>query len=182
MTVNLFFQILCRLRKELELLFRAQHENIVKVFGWSDWTNSMGLIMECMSGGNLQLLLIDDDVVLRMNLRLGMSSEIENGISFLHNFSEEHRLVHGDLKADNILLTSNLNCKIADFGGAKVVKYTMSSTTETEATHGQMSKACAAPERLVTTRKPKPKKEQDTYSYGIIVHGILSGKLPAAQF
>jgi len=114
--------------------------------------------MECMSGGNLQLLLIDDDVVLRMNLRLGMSSEIANGISFLRNFSEEHRLVHGDLKPDNILLTSNLNCKIADFGGAKVVKYTMSSTTETEATHGQMSKAYAAPELLVTTRKPKPKQ------------------------
>ena len=111
-----------------------------------------------------------------------MSSEIANGISFLHNFSEEHRLVHGDLKPDNILLTSDLNCKIADFGGAKLVKYTRSTTTDTEATHGQMTKAYAAPERLVTTRKPKPKKEQDTYSYGIIVHGILSRELPSAQF
>jgi len=51
-----------------------------------------------------------------------------------------------------------------------------------EATHGQMTKAYAAPERLLTTRKPKPKKEQDTYSYGVIVHGILSGELLAAQF
>jgi len=182
MTVNSFFQILCRLRKELELLLRAQHENVVKVFGWSDWANSMGLIMEYMSGGNLRLLLIDDDVVLHMNLRLRMSSEIANGISFLHNFSEERRLVHGDLKPDNILLTSDLNCKIADFGGAKVVKHTMSATTDTEATHGQMTKAYAAPERLFTNRKPKPKKEQDTYSYGVIVHGILSRELPAEQF
>ena len=182
MTVDLFFQILCRLRKELELLLRAQHENIVKVFGWSDWANSMGMIMEYMSGGNLRLLLINEDVVLHMNLRLRMSSEIANGISFLHHFSEEHRLVHGDLKPDNILLTSDLNCKIADFGGAKVMKYTRSTTTDTEATHGQMTKAYAAPERLVTARKPKPKKEQDTYSYGVIVHGILSRELPAAQF
>jgi len=45
-----------------------------------------------------------------------------------------------------------------------------------------MTRAYAAPERLFTKRKPSAKKEQDTYSYGIIVHGILSRELPAEQF
>jgi len=142
----------------------------------------MGLIVEYMSGGNLRRLLLDLDVVLHMNLRLRMSSEIANGISFLHNISEKHRLVHGDLKPDNILLTKDLQCKVADFGGAKIVKYTMSTTTHTEVTQGQMTRAYAAPERLLTKRKPRPKKEQDTYSFGVIIHGILSRELPLAQF
>jgi len=142
----------------------------------------MALIVEYMSGGNLRRLLLDVDIVLHMNLRLRMSSEIANGISFLHNISEKHRLVHGDLKPDNILLTKDLQCKVADFGGAKIVKYTMSTTTGAEVTQGQMTRAYAAPERLLTRRKPKPKKEQDTYSFGVIIHGILSRELPLEQF
>jgi len=177
-----FLQLLRRIKKELELLLKANHENIVRVFGWSVWANSMGLIMEYMSAGNLRRLLIDVDVVLHVNLRLRMSSEIANGISFLHDLSEKHRLVHGDLKPDNILLTRDLNCKIADFGGAKMVKYTRSTMTHTEVTQGQMTRAYAAPERLFRKTKSKPKKEQDTYSYGIIVHGILSREMPMEQF
>jgi len=178
----MFLQLLHRLRKELELLLKANHENIVRVFGWSVWANSMGLIIEYMSGGSLRRLLLDVDVDLHMNLRLRMSSEIANGISFLHNISEKHRLVHGDLKPDNILLTKDLQCKVADFGGAEMVKYTMSTMTDAEATQGQMTRAYAAPERILTKRKPKPKKEQDTYSYGVIVHSILSRELPTEQF
>jgi len=140
----------------------------------------MGLIMEYMSGGSLRILLFDDDVVLHMNLRLRMSSEIANGISFLHNFNEKHRLVHGDLKPDNILLTMDLHCKIADFGGAKMVKYSMSTPTHTEATQGQMTEAYAAPERL--SRTSVPAKEQDTYSFGLIIHGILSRHSPIEGF
>ena len=103
----MFLQLLHRLRKELELLLKANHENIVRVFGWSVWANSMGLIIEYMSGGSLRRLLLDVDVDLHMNLRLRMSSEIANGISFLHNISEKHRLVHGDLKPDG---ASHLCC------------------------------------------------------------------------
>ena len=142
----------------------------------------MGLIIEYMSGGSLRRLLLDIDVDIHVTLRLRMSSEIANGISFLHNISEKHRLVHGDLKPDNVLLTKDLQCKVADFGGAKIVENTMSATTHSEATQDQMTRAYAAPERLFTKRKPSAKKEQDTYSYGIILHGILSRKLPAAQF
>jgi len=142
----------------------------------------MGLVIEYMSGGNLWRLLLDVDIVLHMDLRLRMCSEIANGISFLHNFSEKHRLVHGDLKPDNVLLTKDLQCKVADFGGANIVKNTMSVMTNTETTQGQMTRVYAAPERLSTRRKPKPKKEHDTYSYGIILHGILSRELPMAQF
>jgi len=170
----------CRLRNELELLLKANNENILRVYGWSIWPNSMGLIMQYMPGGNLRRLLMDTRIPLFFNLRLRMSSEIASGIAFLHNFNEKLRLTHGDLKPDNILLTDDLHCKIADFGGARLMKHTTSTTTGTTLSRAQMTVVYAAPERL--RGRCRPKKEHDTYSFGIIIHGILSRESPLEVF
>jgi len=174
------FSQIHRLRSELELLQRSNHENILRVFGWSKWRNSMGLIMEYMSGGNLRQLLMNPGIPLSPSLRLRMSTEIANGISFIHNFTEQRRLVHGDLKPDNILLSKELNCKIADFGGAKLIKYTRSTETQPNARTSQLTLVYAAPERL--SERCRPRKEHDTYSFGVIVHGILSRETPFEVF
>ena len=136
--------------------------------------------MEYLPGGNLKRLLMNKRIVLSPKLRLRLSSEIANGVSFLHNFSRVNRLIHNDLKPDNILLTEDLHCQIADFGAAKLIEYTTSSLTQAEPPVNQMTLVYAAPERL--SGKSSPSKEHDTYSFGVIIHSILSRENPNLAF
>ena len=174
--------ILFRLKEELNLLQQAKHKHVVHVYGWSKWPNSMALIMDYMPGGNLWRLLVDHDIQLAPVLQLRICAEIADGIAFIHNLTDDNRLTHGDLKPENILLCSDLHCRIGDFGGARLVKYTRSIITNARGQEKyQFTKAYAAPERLLRT-VVRQTKEQDTYSYGIIVHGVLSREGPDATF
>jgi len=139
----------------------------------------MGLVMELMPGGNLRRLLRDLDVDLLPVLRLRFCEEIADGIASIHNLSPKKRLTNGDLKPENILLTRDLRCKVGDFGSAKIVSYTGQTSTSTTAAEQspQITLVYAAPERL-RKRFCRLRKEQDTYSYGLIVHGILSREMP----
>jgi len=169
----------CRLKNELQALQRANHENILRVFGWTQWEGSVGLVTELMTGRSLRLLLSDQSIPLQPLLRLRISKEIAESVAFIHNFSSTKRLTHGDLKPENVLLTSDLHCKIGDFGSVRLVSYTgvTTATSETGAKR-QLTPVYAAPERLrhISCR---PRAEQDVYSYGLIVHGVLSRETPS---
>lgn len=180
---RLIFRSFFRLKNELELLQKANHTNILRVHGWTKWCGSMALVMEYMPGGNLRRLLHDQNIPLPIVLRLRMCAEIASGISFIHNFNSQQGLLHGDLKPDNILLSQDLHCIIGDFGGARLMKYTTSTVNSSRPTQrDQMTRAYAPPERLADGPRPKPKKEHDTYSFGIIVHSVLSRETPLEMF
>jgi len=154
---------------------------VVQLYGWSAWPGSMALIMEYMPGGNLLCLISRPSAPLDPVLRLRICGEVAGGLAVLHNLTDKNRLFHSDIKPENILLTADLHCKIADFGGACLIKYTRSHTSgDGSSRNAQLTKVYAAPERL--SIRAKPSKEQDTYSYGIIVHGVLSRQMPYANF
>jgi len=72
--------------------------------------------------GDLLLSKINEDQFLVPKisslLRLRFCSDISRGVAYLHQAFFERRIVHGDLKPSNILLSSDLKCKVGDFGGA----------------------------------------------------------------
>ena len=85
----------------------------------------MAIIIEYTPGGSLSDLLLgktDTEEFLvpeiSQSLRIRFCSDISNGISHLHFSFFAQRVVHGDLKLQNVLLTSDLRCKVGDFGGA----------------------------------------------------------------
>ncbi len=82
---------------------RANHENIVKVYKMTVESNRLGLIMEYIEGHNLRQLLIDrgrqpSDMVMRCAV------QISGAIEHLHKL----KMVHRDIKTDNIMVTLNL--------------------------------------------------------------------------
>jgi len=169
---------------ELELLQTAQHKRILRVHGLTEWPDSMAMVLEYMPGGNLRFFLRRVRNSLKNGLRLRISYEIADGIAFMHNLTPARRLIHGDLKPENVLLTDELHCKLADFGSAALGTYT-GYTTETEPFDLQKraaTKAYAAPEKFDVKPGTKPRKEEDIFSYSMIVYSVLTCDTPFSNY
>ena len=94
---------------------KLQHRNIVCVFGAvvKDRVAPM-LVMEYLEKGSLYDLLRQDPVLEGQQI-LDILNDVTSGVRFLHN-AKPHPVMHGDLKAANVLLDDKGRCKISDFG------------------------------------------------------------------
>ncbi|KAF2318817.1 hypothetical protein GH714_010942 [Hevea brasiliensis] len=112
----------------------------------------------------LGLLMLNHSWILRIKIAL----DAAKGLSFLH--SDKAKVIYRDLKASNILLDSNYNAKLSDFGLAKDGPTGSKShvSTRVMGTYGY-----AAPEYMATGHLTK---KSDIYSFGVVLLEILSGR------
>jgi len=137
--------------------------------------------MEYLPNGNLLELIRDEDAELGAFLRLRMCFEVANGLAFIHNLLTDKRLVHGDLKAENILLSDDLHCKIGDFGSSVLSNYTGNTTLcKSKRRQNEFTEIYAAPE-LLSNFSLKLKPSNDTYSFAIIIFMLLKREYPIAN-
>jgi len=148
---------------------QAINQYNVQIYGVVKWLDSIGLILEYMPCGNLAQFLNDDSplrfcilVILRLFYELAV------GLAFMHNRPGGRQLVHGNLKPENVLLTSDFHCKLSDLGR-------LTALTDSKA---YATSAYASPEKLKSLNITAT-KEQDTYSFGMILYAILSGFSPS---
>jgi len=138
--------------------------------------------MEYMPGGNIWDLISDPEVTVSPLLQLRLCNDISSGIDHIHNlFPSKARLVHGDIKPENILLTKNLQCKIADFGGSRLAAATESVKSVVKrmqpSNEEHITKIYAAPEVLLNPLA-NLKHTHDTYCFGIVIYEILTSTKP----
>ncbi|KAJ1567561.1 hypothetical protein HK096_009437 [Nowakowskiella sp. JEL0078] len=116
--------IIDEMQAELSIAFPLRHPNVIQVFGASiDGSNPL-LILEYADGGSLNSFLRNYSRKLESTIVNRFFSEIVKGMEYLHH--QNPPVIHGDLKAANVLIT-NLNfginathLKITDFGLSKV--------------------------------------------------------------
>ncbi|KAI4324689.1 hypothetical protein MLD38_030153 [Melastoma candidum] len=102
----------------------------------------------------------------RMNIAIGSAE----GITYLHHHATPH-IIHRDIKASNILLDSDFNARVADFGFAKFIPDGATHvTTRVKGTLGYL-----APEYAMLG---KASESCDVYSFGILLLELASGKKP----
>jgi len=102
---------------EVGILLRLRHQSVVKLYETFETKRHMLLSMELCAGGDLLNYVrkrkkLDEDVA------KVVFTQIIEGLGYIH----KKRILHRDIKLDNILLDGKGNVKIADFGVSKLVK------------------------------------------------------------
>ncbi|KAH1115222.1 hypothetical protein J1N35_008600 [Gossypium stocksii] len=156
---------------EVNYLGQLYHPNLVKLIGYCLEDEHRLLVYEFMPRGSLENHLFRRGSYfqpLSWSLRLKVALGAAKGLAFLH--SAETRVIYRDFKTSNILLDTNYNAKLSDFGLAKDGPTGDKShvSTRVMGTYGY-----AAPEYLATGHLSA---RSDVYSFGVVLLEMLSGR------
>ncbi|XP_027925064.1 probable LRR receptor-like serine/threonine-protein kinase At4g29180 [Vigna unguiculata] len=168
---------------EAELLMTVHHKNLVSFVGYCDDDNKMALIYEHMVNGSLKdfLFLSDGNShCLSWERRIQIAIDAAEGLDYLHHGCMPP-IVHRDVKSANILLSQDLEAKIADFGLSKEFRKDnqkqQSHVIHTDATNDQSA-------IMGTTGYLDPEyyklggltEKSDIYSFGIVLLELITGR------
>lgn len=157
-----------RFRVEASAAANLHHPNIVAVHEVGTWQGENFLVMDFVDGPNLARLVGQQPLVPRQAARY--LKLIAEAVHYAH----ERNILHRDLKPANVLVDSNDQPRITDFGLAKRLE------AETDLTlSGQVlgSPNYMSPEQAVAKRGTVGKRS-DLYSLGAILYHLLTGRAP----
>ncbi|XP_026431380.1 L-type lectin-domain containing receptor kinase IX.1-like [Papaver somniferum] len=161
-------------QSEVRIISQLRHRNLVQLLGWSHERNELLLVYEFMPNQSLDKHLFNGGVnVLTWDVRYKIALGLASALLYLHELWEQC-VLHRDIKASNVMLDSEYNAKLDDFGLARLVDHQLGSqTTVLAGTLGYL-----APECIYTS---KSSKESDVYSFGIVALEIACGRKPVEQ-
>ncbi|XP_027358654.1 receptor-like protein kinase 5 [Abrus precatorius] len=167
-------------RAEVRILSSIRHNNIVKLMCCISNEDSMLLVYEYLENHSLDKWLQKksksssvpgsmNHVVLDWPKRLKIAIGIAQGLSYMHHDCSPP-VVHRDVKTSNILLDTQFNAKVADFGLAKMLTKPGEVNTMS-AVIGSFG--YIAPEYVQTTRVSE---KIDVFSFGVVLLELATGK------
>jgi len=178
-----YFDTEMQLNNEAAIVQRVSHPHIVHTFGSTSSNGEFSLLMEFLEE-DLDRWTIKKHAVtpIERSEALDVLLQIAEAMQYLH----QEKVVHGDLKPQNILLSEipisedlvYIVVKVADFGEAQVVDY----RTETNFSPSKGTTRWVAPEVLRCRTDPNsllthPYKA-DVYAFGLIAYQVLTGYMP----
>ena len=161
-----------RFQEECQLLGRLKHPNIVQFLGvhFEDGSDLPVLVMEFLHCTLSEC--VDRYGVLPEQVGTGILDDVATGLCYLHG----HRppIVHRDLSANNVLLSSNMTAKISDLGVAKILNLTPARMSQMTKCPGTLS--YMPPEAL--RQRPSYDAKLDCFSVGVMILHVLCGRWP----
>ncbi|XP_076446054.1 serine/threonine-protein kinase PLK4-like isoform X2 [Babylonia areolata] len=158
--------MVARVKKEVEIHSRLKHPSILELYNYFEDTNYVYLVLEIAHNGEFQRYLRTQNRVLMEKEARKVMKQVVEGMLYLHT----HGILHRDLTLSNLLLTKDMNTKIADFGLA-------TQLTEPEEKHFTM---CGTPNYISpeVAMRLAHGLEADVWSLGCMLYTMLVGQPP----
>ncbi len=159
--------IRARFEREMLILSRLSHPNIVRYDGGGEADGQLFYVMELVAGGTVRDLLVGGGVLTWQEV-VTCTRQICSALQCAHN----HGVVHRDLKPANLFLTPDGEVKLGDFGIARdLTSADLTSVGLTVGTHAYM-----APEQI--TGDAAISGKADLYALGCCMYEMLTGQKP----
>jgi serine/threonine protein kinase len=149
---------------EASLAGKLSHPHLVAIYDAVSDEDGSYLVMEYVAGGTLEPH-TQPARLLTINTIVEIIFKCCKALDYAHR----HGIIHRDIKPANILLTSETDIKISDFGAA------LSITAETTQVSGIGSPAYMSPEQL---QEMTLNHQTDIFSLGVVMYQLLTGALP----
>ncbi len=158
-----------RFRREAQSAAGLNHPNIVSVYDWGQYSNTYFMAMEYVEGRTLA-------DILRANgsVNSQQAAEIASEVAAAIGFAHRNGVVHRDIKPANILVGSNGQVKVADFGIARA----MNAGTESNLTQAGSVMGTATYFSPEQAQGAQPDPRSDLYSLGIVLYEMVAGGPP----
>ncbi|KAJ6490208.1 CAMK/CAMKL/Kin4 protein kinase [Mycena vitilis] len=157
-----------KVEREIEVLRTLKHPNIVRLYDVIETDKYIGIIIEYASGGELF-----DHILAHRYLRerdaSKLFSQLISGVWYIH----QKKIVHRDLKLENLLLDRHRNVIITDFGFANRFEHRADDLMQTSC-----GSPCYAAPELVISEGLYVGSAVDIWSCGVILYAMLAGYLP----
>ncbi|CAI9276250.1 unnamed protein product [Lactuca saligna] len=156
---------------EVRALTNIRHRNIVKLYGYCSHVRHSFLIYEYLEKGNLGSILRSNVLAKELDWlkRVNIVKGVANGLAYMHHDCSPP-IIHRDISIANILLDSDYEAHISDFGTSKLLKLDSSNWTAIAGTYGYI-----APELAYTM---VANEKCDVYSFGVVAVEVIMGKHP----
>ncbi|XP_073310201.1 uncharacterized protein [Primulina huaijiensis] len=161
---------------EIQTLGRIRHRHIVRLLGFCSNHETNLLVYEYMPNGSLgEVLHGKKGGHLLWDTRYKIAVEAAKGLCYLHHDCSP-LIIHRDVKSNNILLDSNFEAHVADFGLAKFLQDSGASEcmSAIAGSYGYI-----APEYAYTL---KVDEKSDVYSFGVVLLELVTGRKPVGEF
>lgn len=153
---------------EAKSMAKLNHPNLVSVYDFGEADRMLYIIMEYVAGKSLYHSAhghaVDPAEAIRITI------DIARGLSHAHH----HGILHRDIKPSNILLDAQVSPKIGDFGLARHEEIQTQEGDEIFGTPGYTAPEAVRPPFIIDHRA-------DIFSLGVLLHELLTGKLPEAD-
>ena len=155
-------------RREIEIMYRIHHPNVVKLFGHFEDNTYCYFIMEYIPGGNIYSYVPKNGI--RTISTQQVASIIKDVISatyFLHNMIPP--IIHRDIKPENVLLATGMQAKLTDFGWSNYMQGEYKRTTVCG------TPIYLAPEMINNTGHDE---KVDIWCIGVLLFELMTGLQP----